>query len=307
MDDCDLRDLGYSGQWFTWERGKSAAICVRERLDRFLASASWYAMFPSSSVEHLTRQKSDHAAICLTVREDKVKRKNKGRKGFKFETCWLLDEGCEGVVKQAWERCAGSTMDRITSVARDLKSWSIDIFDKLGKQIQEAESALKAVQQRPITDRNCNECARLEAVLDDLHEKHEAYWFLRSRVAEVKDGDRNTKYFHHKASQRKRRNYIKGLNDHDGVRRTEEEEIESIICDYFTNVFSSTEPMQNQMQEVLKYVGKTITEDMNSMLLKPYSKEEVYEALKLMHPCKAPGPDGMHACYLLPTILAYCW
>lgn len=40
----------------------------------------------------------------------------------------------------------------------------------------------------------------LEKQLDELHEKQEAYWYLRSRVAEVKDGDKNTQYFHHKAS-----------------------------------------------------------------------------------------------------------
>lgn len=50
-----------------------------------------------------------------------------------------------------------------------------------------------------------------EKKLDDLHSKHEAYWYLRLRVAEVRDGDRNMMYFHHKASQRKKRDYVKGL------------------------------------------------------------------------------------------------
>lgn len=78
--------------------------------------------------------------------------------------------------------------------------WSKDKYDDLGKQIQEAEKALLQAQQKTISQQSCEECNKLENILDDLHAKHEAHWFLRSRVAEVRDGDRNTKYFHYKAS-----------------------------------------------------------------------------------------------------------
>lgn len=61
--------------------------------------------------------------------------------------------------------------------------------------------------EEPISQRT-----RLEQ-LDDLHDKQEAHWFIRSRVSEIKDGDRNTKYFRHKASQRKKINEIKGIID----------------------------------------------------------------------------------------------
>lgn len=35
--------------------------------------------------------------------------------------------------------------------------------------------------------------------LEGLHKDKESFWFMRSRAAEIKDGDRNTSYFHHKA------------------------------------------------------------------------------------------------------------
>lgn len=81
-----------------------------------------------------------------------------------------------------------------------LKVWSKRSFDNLGKQIEDAEKLLRAAQQNAISKESCEECEKYEALLDDLNRKHEAYWYLRSRVLEFKDGDRNTSYFHQKTS-----------------------------------------------------------------------------------------------------------
>ena len=66
--------------------------------------------------------------------------------------------------------------------------------------MDDAEKELERIQSLPISAATCDLRIQCEKKLDDLHSKHEAYWYLRSRVAEVRDGDRNSKYFHHKAS-----------------------------------------------------------------------------------------------------------
>ncbi|KAA3459950.1 reverse transcriptase [Gossypium australe] len=38
LDDCSLSDLGFSSQWYTWERGQLASNNIRERLDRGVAN-----------------------------------------------------------------------------------------------------------------------------------------------------------------------------------------------------------------------------------------------------------------------------
>ncbi|XP_056695654.1 uncharacterized protein [Spinacia oleracea] len=102
MDDCNLRDLGYRGLWYTWERGVSVKTKVRERLDRFVGNSSWCNLNPEAHVEHLVRFKSDHTPIMLSLGSARKKKgKRRKRRGFRFETKWLLDEGCVGVVKQA--------------------------------------------------------------------------------------------------------------------------------------------------------------------------------------------------------------
>lgn len=46
------------------------------------------------------RYKSDHATIVLHTDGQYKERRGKDRK-FKFETCWLIDGGCEEVVQRA--------------------------------------------------------------------------------------------------------------------------------------------------------------------------------------------------------------
>lgn len=33
VEECNLWDLGYVGQCYTWEQGRTASTCVQERLD----------------------------------------------------------------------------------------------------------------------------------------------------------------------------------------------------------------------------------------------------------------------------------
>lgn len=41
LEDCELNDLGFSEQWFTWERGKLPTNNIPERLDRVVVNPLW--------------------------------------------------------------------------------------------------------------------------------------------------------------------------------------------------------------------------------------------------------------------------
>ncbi|XP_057246686.1 uncharacterized protein LOC130589442 [Beta vulgaris subsp. vulgaris] len=145
VDDLMLRDLGFVGPWYTWERGNTAATRIRERLDRFLCSASWFDLYSDFVVDHLLRYKSDHVAMVLRPQTHNTRRKK--NRGFRFETCWLLDEGCESVVKDAWVHSVGAELpQRLTSMARDLAGWSSVKFKKIHDQIAHTEKRLFRAQ-----------------------------------------------------------------------------------------------------------------------------------------------------------------
>ena len=57
----------------------------------------------------------------------------------------------------------------------------------------------------------------LESKINMLLEKETKIWAQQSKIMWLKDGDRNTNFFHSKASQRQRHNYITKLHDQMGI------------------------------------------------------------------------------------------
>ena len=73
LDECNLLDLGFSRNKFTWSRTYLNGGMVWERLDPAVCTAEWYDLFPSTSVQTLTCVSSDHNPICIQLEEIEVK------------------------------------------------------------------------------------------------------------------------------------------------------------------------------------------------------------------------------------------
>ena len=131
--------------------------------------------------------------------------------------------------------------------------------------------------------------------MDDLLQKQEIYWAQRSRISWMKHGDRNTKFFHFKATQRRKKNHISGIQNAHGQWVEELEEVVKVVTDYFDNLFSAG--AADQMEECLNAVPNKVTDNMQEVLLGEFTAKEVKVALFQMGPTKAPGPDSMNALF----------
>ena len=107
----------------------------------------------------------------------------------------------------------------------------------------------------------------------------------------MKDGDRNTKFFHCRATQRKRKNFISGIRNHSDLWCTEKDQISDVFVKYYSELFSSSDP--EPLMAELASIPHVVTEEMNNILTGDFKAWEVEVALKQMAPLKAPGPDGM--------------
>lgn len=73
-----------------------------------------------------------------------------------------------------------------------------------------------------------------------LVDKENRLWFQWAKVSWAKFGDRNSKYFHSQASQRKRKNLIHKIQDCLGQWRTNKDDIVDCLVQYYQALFSSS-------------------------------------------------------------------
>ena len=116
-------------------------------------------------------------------------------------------------------------------------------------------------------------------------------WQQRSHLQWLQNGDRNTRFFHSTATQRKRRNFIKGLRDENGVWQEDETVFSGILNRFYEELFTSSN--RHGSDRILDGVHEVVTEEMRIDLAKPYTGKEVDYAIKEMTPLKALGPDAM--------------
>ena len=85
----------------------------------------------------------------------------------------------------------------------------------------------------------------IQKVRDEIQSllfQDELFWRQRSRSIWLSVGDKNTKYFHQRASQRQRKNQIHGFLDDNGQWCTSETNTARVAEAYFQNLFTSTNP-----------------------------------------------------------------
>ena len=111
----------------------------------------------------------------------------------------------------------------------------------------------------------------------------------------MKLGDNNSKYFHAITKQRRARNRITGLHDEHGAWKVEDDDIQMVAVSYFQNLFLTSNPQA--FDEALGEIQPRITEQINDFLKASATEIEVRMALFMIHPEKAPGPDGMTALF----------
>ena len=78
---------------------------------------------------------------------------------------------------------------------------------------------------------------------------------------------------------------MEGLLDAQGVWQEDEKVMGEILLDYYTNLFTSSNP--TVFDEILEAVQPRVTSRMNQKLTMEFTVDEVNVALKQMYPLKA--------------------
>jgi hypothetical protein len=119
------------------------------------------------------------------------------------------------------------------------------------------------------------------------------WWSQRAKTLWLIHGDKNTKFFHQKASQRRRKNKIEAIKDTMDVTQTEKENIEEIFLNHFRLLYTSQNPIN--IPDTTHVVHNRLNQGHHDLLSKEFTADEVFLAIKDMKSLAAPGPDGLPA------------
>ena len=209
-------------------------------------------------------------------------------------------EGFSELVEQIWKRPVQSVLPlkrlnpKLARVAKGIKRWRKEKTGDTRLQlaiVKEVLLQLEAAQEsRALTPQELQLRRQLKAKSTGLAAIEKSRIRQRSRLAYIRSGDTNTKFFHIRASTRLRENYVHCLHTDGGVAVTHNDK-EKVVADYFSNHLGSVAPRTRTFDwNALGYVPRDL-----SMLEVPFSQEEIKNTINSMPSDKALGPDDSRA------------
>ena len=291
VNELGLRDLPLQGGPFTW-RGGNGNQCM-SRLDRFLVSADWESQFSNVIQRTLPRPVSDHCPVLLD--SDGIK---SGPSPFRFENMWLKFEGFKDLLRGWWQslQFSGSysfvLASKLKALKGILKVWNKEVFGRVEIKKKEAlsrisywdevekdkELSLTEAEEREMARENYKEWVDME----------EVSWRQKSREIWLKEGDRNTGFFHRMENSHRRRNSITSIRIN-GRNLVKEAEVKEGLVRAFQCLLSAPTNWCLPFPEI--YVN-SIGEDHCAKLEEMFTEEEILAAVSGLNDDKAPGPDG---------------
>jgi hypothetical protein len=129
VDVCELMDLGYDGNTWTFEKRVAGGSFCRVRLDRALATTSWSSRFPLAVLHHLTGVASDHSPILLRLEPTQQAPLSRL---FMYEAMWEAHADFRPAMESTWISESCTTMHglerKLKSLSGSLIAWGRDTF-----------------------------------------------------------------------------------------------------------------------------------------------------------------------------------
>ncbi|KAK9689068.1 hypothetical protein RND81_09G033200 [Saponaria officinalis] len=302
-NDCGLRDLQFEEYEFTYDNGQEGKANRQSRLDRAMATEAWLEVYPYARLHHLDREWSDHAPIKLYL-DARIEMDRGKEKFFRFEQIWVGEDGCEEAIKRAWGDEDGELFATLTRCTSELNKWKGINIGKILRELRPKRKRLKRLNECTRTATAIMERRKIVKEIAILLKQEETFWRQRSRALWLKDGDKNTKYFHRKAGQRKQNNHIAKLIDENGNLCEGSAAIERTAVSYYADLFSTTRPevLANKLK---RFLGDIVSENQSAFTPGRLITDNILVAFELFHHMKNNRAKEGHMALKLDMSKAY--
>ncbi|RVW90497.1 hypothetical protein CK203_030989 [Vitis vinifera] len=215
VDELELMDLPMQGSAFTWSGGRNNQSWAR--LDRFLVTQQWLEMFSGIAQCRLQRPTSDHFPILLMGGGLR-----RGPTPFRFENMWLKVTALK-ISSGGGGRGLREVFGRL-EVNKNSALQQVEYWD--GVESERSLSIAETEQKKEAKD-----AFHKWVLLEEVH------WRQKSRELWLKEGNRNTGYFHRMANAHCRNNSLDRIMIN-GEWLTEDQEVREGIVNAFQNLLS---------------------------------------------------------------------
>jgi hypothetical protein len=163
-----------------------------------------------------------------------------------------------------------------------------DVNKKKNDLILQIQDLDRVEEQRSLSTSERLSKDQWQAEYEKLLLLKEIAWRQKSRVKWLREGDRNTRFFHRVANSNRRINSIDRLSI-DGTLTTDQIAIGEGLVNFYNNLFFD-EALRRPLLDDLPF--SSIDEEDGLVLDRQFTEEEVWGVVKEMAGDKAPRPNG---------------
>ncbi|KAL2248951.1 UNVERIFIED_CONTAM: Retrovirus-related Pol polyprotein from type-2 retrotransposable element R2DM [Sesamum indicum] len=296
-----LLDVPTTGCYYTWYSNNESNP-VWCKLDRVLYNNEWLeAGLHCSAHFNPPGCLSDHSPGIISIFDHTPTKP----KPFRFFNMWADHPDFLATVEARWNLSVDGTPQfslcrRLKTLKSTLKAFNKQHYSHISARATEAELALQEAQNR--LESNPGDVA-LRDSLGDLRKKavflaeaERHFFYQKAKIHHLKEGDRNTKFFHDMVKRNVSRNSIGAITRADGTVITAAEDIAQEFVDYYTSLLG-TEAHTLPVDDGVFEWGPLLTPEHTMELCRAVTPLEVKDAIFHISDNKAPGPDGYSSCF----------
>lgn len=280
----NIWDVQIQNHKYTWF--SRAGKC--SKLDRMLFSDNW----PNKTdwkVIGLPRKSSDHIPLLLLC-----KKIDWGQKTLRLYDIRYQNTDYKQLIHTSlkeMEKTTQSLHEKLRAIRSQVQKWN----KEQNGQFLVVINSLEAQQNKADKVGNIKLAHKIQESLRTKYEEYESILRQKSRILWLKDGDKNTKFFHNTIKRRQWRNNIQGIR-YKGMWIKDPRKIKDLFTNHFKNRLKKINSSCGFVTNSL--VQKSLTTHIRTGLENSFTEKEILQALLTIDTNKSRGPDGFNGFYL---------
>ncbi|GJR74233.1 RNA-directed DNA polymerase, eukaryota, reverse transcriptase zinc-binding domain protein [Tanacetum coccineum] len=293
VNSLEIDDICSSGFHYTWTKSlKNPKCSVLKKLDRIMINEEFSIQFKKAHGIFLPYMISDHSPAMLIIHDGYYVKK----RSFKFSNFISKKKEFTDIVRKEWKNeVQGCYMYRLVKKLKQLKkplnklSWNQgNVFENVRKLKEVLKMDQEVVDRNPFDDKARCKAAQTLTDLIDASKDEISLLHQKAKINWLKDGDKNTAFFHSMIKARRNKNRVESIKDEDG-NFYEGNNVAEQFVKHFKKFLGEATQVIPIADNLFK---KKISNYEAQCMIKDVSDNEIKEAILDIDSNKAAGPDG---------------